>query len=125
MEAAHCPARTRAGASAVALFARRSAGDIWEAICFGVRSLWPPPRAVLLCACGDDGDYPEEVVDNFMAGCTAQPEVTKSSCRCSIREIQENVSFEEFQRLKSSITDRNRFPDRLVEAVGACVDELK
>jgi hypothetical protein len=79
----------------------------------------------LLSACGDDGEYPQEVVDNFMAGCTSQPGATEGYCRCSIREIQEKVSFEEFRKLESSIGDDKRFPDPLVDAVGACVDELK
>jgi hypothetical protein len=80
---------------------------------------------LLLSACEDEGEYPHEVIDNFMAGCTSQPGATEGYCRCSIREIQEKVSFEEFRELESSIGDDNRFPDRLVDAVGACVDELK
>jgi hypothetical protein len=80
---------------------------------------------LLLGACGDDGDYPPEVIENFMDGCTAQPGATESYCRCSIDRIQNDVRFDEFKELEEGLTDQSEFPDRLVEAIRECVDEAQ
>jgi hypothetical protein len=77
---------------------------------------------IAFAACGEEGEYPQEVVDNFMEGCTSQPGATESYCRCSIDRIQKEVSFDEFRELEEGLTDASEFPERLVDAISECVE---
>jgi hypothetical protein len=77
---------------------------------------------IAFAACGEEDEYPEEVIDNFMEGCTSQPGATESYCRCSIERIQEEVSFDEFRELEEGLTDASEFPDRLVDAISECLE---
>jgi hypothetical protein len=80
---------------------------------------------LMLGACGGDDGYPQEVIDNFMESCTAQSGATQSYCECTIDELQNTMSFEDFQDAEATITSGDEdLPPALQDAVDACVDEL-
>ena len=99
---------------------RREGAKLSEGVAVGAAVL-----CLVLSACGGDDAYPEEVVDNFVSACTSQPGTTVEYCRCSIREIQNDVSIEEFRRLEQGIAGGNGLPDRLVDAISECIDLLR
>lgn len=53
----------------------------------------------LLGACGGDGggsEYPQELVDQFMASCTAGG-TSEAVCQCALDKIEAKYSLEQFQ----------------------------
>lgn len=82
--------------------------------------------ALGLAACGDGGDgsneYPAEVVENFVTNCAAQPGTTESSCRCAIDELQERMSFEEFEAAEQDLVTTGNVADELRAVVDECKD---
>jgi hypothetical protein len=80
--------------------------------------------ALGLSACGGDGgdEYPDEVVENFVTNCAAQPGTTESSCRCAIDELQERMSFEEFEAAEQDLVATGNVAEELRAVVEECKD---
>ena len=77
-----------------------------------------------LGACGDEG-YPPEAVEDFMSSCTTQLGASRSYCRCAIDNLQESMSFDDFQAAEDEITSGSQnLPQELRDAAESCVDEL-
>ena len=64
----------------------------------GLKQLVVGVAAIALAACGGGGgeDYPPEVVDQFLASCTAGG-TPESVCQCALDEFEAKYSVEEFQ----------------------------
>jgi predicted small lipoprotein YifL len=77
-----------------------------------------------LSACGGDGgdEYPDAVVENFVANCAAQPGTTESACRCAIDELQERMSFEEFEAAEQDLVTTGNVAEELRAVVEECKD---
>ena len=77
-----------------------------------------------LSACGGDGgnEYPDEVVENFVTNCAAQPGTTESACRCAIDELQERMSIDEFKAAEEELVTTGNVADELRAVVEECKD---
>jgi hypothetical protein len=108
---------------------------MWRTLTIGkdgglVRRLIVMAAIAVFGACGgDDGGgvqaYPQEVVDNFMESCTNQPGANESYCRCAINQLQETMSYDEFQAADREISEGGDMPEELMNAVESCVDEIQ
>ena len=80
--------------------------------------------ALGLSACGGDGgnEYPDEVVENFVSNCAAQPGTTESACQCAIDELQERMSFEEFEAAEQDLVTSGDVANELRAVVEECKD---
>ncbi len=66
--------------------------------------------------------YPQQVVDNFMKSCTAQPGATDAYCKCTIEELQAKLPFDKFKNADQAIqNDKKADP----EAQKAIQDAIK
>jgi hypothetical protein len=72
------------------------------------------------CDQGVAEGYPPQVVQNFMASCTAQPGATEEACRCSIDRLQEEMTFEEYQEFEAQIRQGESVPNEVLEIITAC-----
>jgi hypothetical protein len=75
------------------------------------------------CNGGDEGGYPPQVVENFMASCTAQPGASESECSCAIERIQETMTLEEFAEEEARITRGERPSDEIIAAINECRED--
>jgi hypothetical protein len=61
---------------------------------------------LVLAGCGgSEGEgnrvsYPDDVRENFLSACVAQPGATQGECDCVLEHIEETVPFDEFRRLE-------------------------
>ena len=80
---------------------------------------------VSLAGCNgeDEGGYPPQVVENFMASCTAQPGASQSECQCAIDRIQETMTLEEFAAEEARITRGERPSDEIIAAINECRED--
>ena len=85
--------------------------------------------AAALGACGgesgdDDGGYPHEAVDSFVAECRTEPQATPRDCRCVIERLQETMPYDEFAAADEALReDREASATslrKLEQAVRAC-----
>jgi hypothetical protein len=63
--------------------------------------------------------YPNEVVSNFMAGCTGA-KVTASACKCTITRLQQTYSYDEFTQINQEMGQGKPAPKSFEEIVAAC-----
>jgi hypothetical protein len=78
----------------------------------------------LLFACDREGGagYPQQVVQNFMSSCTAQPGATEEACKCSIERLQEEMTFEEYQEFEAQVGQGGPIPAEVVDIVSGCAE---
>jgi hypothetical protein len=76
------------------------------------------------CGGGDGGgnDYPDEVVENFVTNCAAQPGATESACECAIDELQGRMSFEEFEAAEQALVTGGEVAPELHAVIEECKD---
>ena len=88
-------------------------------------------------ACGDDGDseksgtagnaYPEQVRENFLKSCDAQPNASRSVCECTLDKVEKVLSYDDFKNADQAIRDdQNAKPkgyDQLVKAAESCAKQ--
>lgn len=77
-------------------------------------------------ACGDDETgYPEEVVADFMDGCTAEQGTNESYCECTLEQLEETMTLEEFRAADAAVREGDELPAELVDAAEKCRAELE
>jgi hypothetical protein len=67
-----------------------------------------------------ESGYPPEVITEFLDSCTGGDAGMQSFCECSIEEIQQQYSFEEFVEIDASITANQDPPEALMAIFEAC-----
>ena len=75
---------------------------------------------IALTSCGNK--FPEQVVQNFMTNCVAQPGATEAVCQCTIDRIQETMSLEVFIRADRAVREGADLPVAVAAAVEECRD---
>ena len=73
---------------------------------------------IALTSCGDE--FPDQVVQNFMTSCVAQPGATEATCQCTIDKIQETMTLEEFIRADRAVREGADLPAAVAAAVEEC-----
>jgi len=67
-----------------------------------------------------DGEYPQEVIDNFNASCTSAGSPA-AFCGCVIDELQANVSYDRFVEIDQELAENpDDIPTELTDAAAAC-----
>jgi hypothetical protein len=80
---------------------------------------------LVLGACSGDEGYPPEAVESFMESCTTRLDGSRSYWRCAIDNLQESMSFDDFQAAQEELTSgSDNLPQEMRDAAEACVDEL-
>lgn len=95
---------------------------------------------LLSAACDDDGgrpdgaqdppqsstgeDFPQSVIANYVEACTSAPESSDSYCRCTLEQIQSELTFEEFEAFDEKMSKGGRLPRRMEQLFRPCLDEL-
>jgi hypothetical protein len=71
--------------------------------------------------------YPQEVVDAYMDGCLSSAqdvgltaEQAQGYCGCTIQEIQNQYTYEEFLGVVQTMQQSGEFPPEMVEIVNSC-----
>ena len=67
-----------------------------------------------------ESDYPPEVIAGFLASCTGGDAAMQQFCECSIEEIQQQYSFEEFVEIDANIRANQDPPEAVMEIFDAC-----
>jgi hypothetical protein len=75
---------------------------------------------VALTSCGDE--FPDQVVQNFITSCVAQPGATEAECQCAIDRIQEKMTLEEFIRADRAVREGADIPVPIAAAVAECTE---
>lgn len=78
-----------------------------------------------LAACNgeEESGYPPQVVENFMASCTAQPGASQSECSCAIERIQQTMTLDEFAAEEARITRGERPSQEIIAAINECRED--
>ena len=80
--------------------------------------------AASACGGGDD-EYPQAAEDNFMASCRAQPGASEATCRCVFDELEERLSYEDFQKAETAIVNGRPAPEEVQEQVLEAISECR
>ncbi|KPQ37914.1 MAG: hypothetical protein ACLFM4_10595 [Phormidium sp.] len=67
-----------------------------------------------------ESDYPPEVIAEFLDSCTGGDTAMQQFCECSIEEIQQQYSFEEFVEIDANLTANQDPPDAITAIFAAC-----
>ena len=65
--------------------------------------------------------YPQESIDAFMSSCM-DAGGTESECRCAIDSLQEQVSFEEFERIDEAAREGRPTPKIVRDVIEECAE---
>jgi hypothetical protein len=71
--------------------------------------------------------YPEDVVNAYMEGCLASAqdvglttEQAQSYCGCTIQEIQNQYTYDEFLVVVQTMQESGQFPPEMMEIINSC-----
>jgi hypothetical protein len=67
-----------------------------------------------------ESEYPPEVIAEFLSSCTGGDAAMQQFCECSIEEIQQRYSFDEFVEIDANLTANQDPPEALMEIFDAC-----
>ena len=70
------------------------------------------------------GDFPPSVIANYVEACTSAPKSSDSYCRCTLEQIQSELTFEEFEAFDERMSKGGRLPRRMEQLFRPCLDEL-
>lgn len=67
-----------------------------------------------------ESEYPPEVIAEFLSSCTGGDAAMQQFCECSLEEIQQQYSFEEFVEIDANIAANQDPPEALMAIFNAC-----
>lgn len=91
-------------------------------MCYAIRHMRRVAPLLLVLALGCAAahhDYPPEMVDTFIRGCTTGGQ-SEAVCRCSLDRIQSRYTLEEYRALEQRVARGTASPAEIVQLTAEC-----
>lgn len=80
--------------------------------------------AMALTACGQaDGEWTQDVRDNFMSECLPSSGGEEEYCLCVLEQLEDTYTLEEFETIEQELIETDTMPAELEEMIDGCIQE--
>jgi hypothetical protein len=80
--------------------------------------------AMLLAGCGqNEGEWTQEVRDNFMDGCLEASGGQQEYCACVLDDLEDSYTIEEFEEIERQLEAAEVLPPEIEGMIEACIEE--